>query len=178
MHSSQCDVPKSVCVICTYCMSDRQREVKRGECVWSYMLLHSSSHTSYLCASQSLAVCLWISCSFQCQCLADCANLFEMAPAGRFPGKNSKRMECAANKVGLAPPSLSELLCFGQSLHPCLRSTQFAVIDSAPAAHARDLNSGQDFWKLSAIDSQFSLSFSLSPDGKNLSAHSRHGGVA
>ncbi|TNN76341.1 hypothetical protein EYF80_013420 [Liparis tanakae] len=38
-----------------------------------------------------------------CQCLADCANLFQMAPAVRFPGKNSKRMECAANKVGLAP---------------------------------------------------------------------------
>lgn len=57
-----------------------------------------------------------ISFSFQCQCLADCANLSKMAPAVRFPGKNSKRMECAANKVGLAPLCLNYSVSVNHSI--------------------------------------------------------------
>lgn len=134
-------------------------EVKRAECSWLYVLI-DISHLICVC------VCLRVSCShgishpFQCQCLADCANLLEMAPAVRFSGKNSKRMECAANKAGLAPPP-SELLCLGQSFYACLRRTQFAVIDSAPLAHTRDLNSGQDF-----RNCQPSILNSPTPQGK------------
>lgn len=57
-----------------------------------------------------------------------------MAPAVRFPGKNSKRMECAANKVGLAPLCLNYSVSVNHSI-PVYVGLNLAVIDSAPGAH-------------------------------------------
>lgn len=78
------------------------------------MLMHSSVHTMCVCVSEIL-VCLELVFLFSVW-LADCPNLFKMASAVHFPGKNSKRMEFAAKKFGLAGPPLSALFSFGQSI--------------------------------------------------------------
>jgi len=83
---------------------------------------------------------------FQCQCLADCANLFQMAPAARLPGKNSKRMECAANKVGLARLWFSVLVNHSVPVYAALNLPP--LILHPVHKHTHTHNSGQDFWKL------------------------------
>lgn len=123
-----------------------------------YILLHPSSEL-HICVYPQV-VCLESIFHFECWCLADCANLSKMAPAVRFPGKNSKRMECAANKVGWAPLCLNYSVLVNHSfpVYAALNRRDWVLHTRAHPC----LESRTRLWKLSAIDCQFSLS----PDGK------------
>lgn len=93
--------------------------------------------------------------SFRCQCLADCTNLSKWHRLSISLARTPKEWSVPPIRLAWLPP------CFGQSVYPCLHRTQFAVIDSAPAAHTRILNAGQDFG-----NSQPSILNSPAPDGK------------
>lgn len=83
-----------------------------------------------------------------------------MAPAVRFPGKNLKRMECAANEVGLAPLCLNYSVLVNRSIrvYPGLNLPWLIL---QPATHTHVLNSGQEF-----ENCQPSILSSPAPDGR------------
>lgn len=92
--------------------------------------------------------------------IADCANLFKMAQSVPLPGSNSKRMECAANKAGLAPLRLNYSVLVNHS-NRIYGGLDLPWLILQPSAHTHVLNSGQDFGNC-----QPSILNSPTPNGK------------
>lgn len=141
------------------CQTVRGKEGRISMIIYAGAILFTYTMCVCACVSE-LVVCLEFLFHFSVGDLQTVLTFSKMAPAVQLPGKNSKRMECAANKVGLAPLCLNYSVLVNRSI-PVYVGLNLPWLILHPGAQTRVLNSGQDFGNC-----QPSILNSPTPEGK------------